>query len=112
MKRTVISYKKLDQHKVQIIGFENVANKDMIRAELGHSGANDYFMGVNYYSWMDGILIKRNESYDHIYHIARIDKGNIMTSVKFWRLVNIMKSAGNRYSSIRVESMPVQEVKI
>ena len=113
MKRTIISYKKLDQHKVKIIGFENVASRDTIEAELGAQGAQEYLNdGLNYYHWGQGIVIKKDDERKLSGHIGTILPGVIFTTVKFWYLINTMKEAGNRLAELKAQDQKVYEVKI
>ena len=113
MKRTIISYKKLDQHKVEIIGFKNAASRDELEAELGPQGAKEYLNdGLNYYHWGRGIVIKQDDKRTLSGHIGTILPGVILTSVKFWYLINTMKEAGNRFADLKAQRQKVFEVKI
>ena len=113
MKRTIISYKKLDQHKVEIIGFENAASRDTIEAELGAQGAQEYFNdGLNYFYWGQGIVIKQDDEKTVSGHIGTISPGVIFTTVKFWYLINTMREAGNRFAELKAQRQRVHKVKI
>jgi len=115
MKRTIISYKKLDQHKVKIIGFKNAANRDEIEVELGLPGKKEYLNnGLSYYQWGNGIVIKRDDYRMMSGHVGTILPGVIFTAVKFWALINTMKEAGNRFAQVKdhYQAQKVYEVKI
>ena len=113
MKRTVISYKKLDQHKVEIIGFKNAATRNDIKAELGLQGANEYLNdGLNYYLWGQGIVIKRDDERRLSGHVGTISPGVIFTNSKFLHLVKKMKQGGNRFAELKAQRQRVHEIKI
>ena len=123
MKRTIISYKKLDQHKVEIIGFKNAASRDEIEAELGHQGAKEYLNdGLSYYiepysmntmrGWIGGIVIKRDNEKKWLGHIGTILPGMVIPMVRLKIWTGKMKEAGNRFTELKAQYQKVYEVKI
>ena len=114
MKRTVISYKKLDQHKVKIIGFENVGGISEILKELGEKRAIAYMNeGVNYTKFGNSIKVSHPPKYP--VNVAMVMRpGSIFMNTTFRHMIRKMKEAGERFTALRLEhdSKKVHEVKI
>lgn len=112
MKRSVLNYRKVGEHNVRLLSFENVATPMEIRTEFGRKVYEGYFhQSYPRYSRMNKVsfIINFTENSFPIVYTT----GDIVTMETFSILVSAMKKAGSTLALLKEDyKEPTQKVVI